>query len=32
MSVLGGEKKGTAATEKVKDGLSLGHVIIKLLL
>lgn len=32
MSVLGGGKKGTAATEKVEDGLSLGHVIFKLLL
>lgn len=32
MSVLGGGKKGIAATEKVNDGLSLGHVIFKLLL
>lgn len=27
-----GMKKGTTATEKVEDGLSLGHMIFKLLL
>lgn len=32
MSILGGKKEGTAATEKVEDGLSLGPVIFKLLL